>query len=533
MRTESLTFLLSTLFTLSCNGAFWRDFLNLRPISSIQDLFLTLCVGVLLTGLHWLLLLLVTFKHTRKPLFAVLVPLTVLAAYFMLAYQVYFSKEMIRNILQTDWLEAKELLSWSLLPLLLLSGCWLWVVFKLPHPRSNWKQSILWRASAIGIALLMMVLSLFPVLSQMLPLLRQHKELRYLVNPASLIVSTARVVKKDYIADSARQPLAILDPEPVQSPRAAKRKPVAIVLVVGETVRAQNWGLNGYERQTTPRLAAKPMVNFSDFRSAGTDTATSLPAMFSLYGRANYDREKITHTESILPLLNRAGVATLWRDNQSGDKGVNTGLPFEDLSSVQHNTLSNGPRNYDEILTENLNQLIDAQEGDILIVLHMLGNHGPAYFERYPEAFRKWTPVCNTSDLASASPASVVNAYDNAILYTDYVLDKAINMLSACKSHDTALLYVSDHGESLGETGIFLHGLPYWLAPDTQTRVPLCMWFSPGYALGQQLDLDCLQSKSSEPASHDNLFHTVLGMLDVESSVYDPALDLLRACRHP
>jgi lipid A ethanolaminephosphotransferase len=445
----------------------------------------------------------------------------------MSRYQVYFSKEMIRNIIQTDFLEARELFSITLLPLLLVCVLLAWAVFKLHIRRCPWKQCLLWRAGAIATALTMVGLSLWPVLKEMLPLLREHKELRYLVTPANYIVSTIRVINKDYFGDKRNRPLAILDPNPVQSDHATQRKPIAVVLVLGEAVRAQNWGLNGYARQTTPRLAAKEVINFSNFASAGTDTATSLPAMFSVYGRADYNQDKIEHTESLLHLLNRAGVSTLWRDNQSGDKGVDSGLPFQNMGEIGNAQFANGSRYFDEILLTGLNEKIDAMKGDALIVLHMLGNHGPAYFERYPDAFRKWTPVCDSTDLAQAGKDAVINSYDNAILYTDYVIAKTIDQIAEIESHDTAVIYVSDHGESLGENGIFLHGLPYWMAPEEQTHVPMCMWFSKGLAQSQHINLNLLRLRAAEPASHDYLFHTLLKLLDVKTTAYNPNRDLL------
>ena len=100
--------------------------------------------------------------------------------------------------------------------------------------------------------------------------------------------------------------------------------------------------------------------------------------------------------------------------------------------------------------------------------------------------------------------------------------------------YDTALIYVSDHGESLGEKGLFLHGMPHAIAPEEQTRVPMVMWFSPGFVSDAGLDLACLRREAAQPASHDNLFPSILGLLQVDTREYQPGLDLFSKCRnHP
>ena len=166
---------------------------------------------------------------------------------------------------------------------------------------------------------------------------------------------------------------------------------------------------------------------------------------------------------------------------------------------------------------------------DTVIVLHMMGNHGPAYFRRYPREFHHFVPDCATAELRKCTRDQVVNSYDNAILYTDHVLASLVHALEKhAGTLDAAMLYLSDHGESLGEAGLYLHGLPYAIAPDTQTRVPMIAWLSPQFAASNLVDRACLRGKAAEPLSHDNLFHSVLGVLDVQTSAYRPERDFLR-----
>jgi lipid A ethanolaminephosphotransferase len=166
------------------------------------------------------------------------------------------------------------------------------------------------------------------------------------------------------------------------------------------------------------------------------------------------------------------------------------------------------------------------------VVLHMKGSHGPAYYRRYPAQFEAFTPACNTGELADCERQAVVNAYDNTIRYTDHVLAQVIRLLRHnAERFDTGLLYVSDHGESLGENGLYLHGLPYAIAPTEQTHVPMLLWLSSGMRQHFGLDDRCLRANANKPHSHDHLFHSIVGLLDVQTSAYNADKDLFRACR--
>ncbi|HEY5633580.1 MAG TPA: sulfatase-like hydrolase/transferase [Burkholderiaceae bacterium] len=293
-------------------------------------------------------------------------------------------------------------------------------------------------------------------------------------------------------------------------------KPLVLVVVVGETARAANWGLNGCARQTTPQRERLGVVNFSDVRSCGTNTEVSLPCMFAPVGRRDCSEARIRGSESLLHVLARAGVAVHWRDNQSGCKGVCDGLPNDTVSAVNAPGLCQDGRCLDEGLIHDLDQRLESAKGAQLMVLHQPGNHGPSYFRRYPPpAFARHLPECRDDDLRRCSVEEIVNAYDNAILYTDHLLASTIAKLAAhADKVDSVLLYVSDHGESLGEKGLFLHGVPWAIGPDEQTKVPMVMWWSRGLAKGTGVGDACMRATLVEHArqktSHDHLFHTVL-----------------------
>jgi lipid A ethanolaminephosphotransferase len=251
--------------------------------------------------------------------------------------------------------------------------------------------------------------------------------------------------------------------------------------------------------------------------------------MFSPDGRDGYDKARLANSESLLHVLEHAGVHTLWRDNQSGCKGVCAGLAVESM----HGGTAAGcgaHECYDEVLLDGLDAAIDNWPGDQVIVLHQVGSHGPAYHRRAPERLRRFMPTCDTDDLGHCSRDQVVNSYDNAVLATDDLLADAITLLANRDDRDSALLYISDHGESLGENGLYLHGLPYAIAPDTQKKVPMVAWLSPGMTAARHADRGCLQRRARAPASHDDLFHSVLGLLDVRTALYDRGHDVFSEC---
>jgi lipid A ethanolaminephosphotransferase len=419
-----------------------------------------------------------------------------------------------------------HLLLYAGLPLLLL-----WHVRIEPRP---WGRALL-RRGAFTVATTAVTVGVLVLMFQPLAsLMRNHKEMRYLVTPANLMWSTGAVLARD--ARGAAQPR-----QPLGSDAAlvadGNPRPRVLVMVVGETARTADWGLSGYARQTTPELSRLPVLDFSQVASCGTDTETSLPCMFAPVGRRDYDEGRIRGSESLLHVLARAGVGVHWRDNQSGCKGVCDGLPQDTVVGLNPPGLCDGGRCLDEGLLAGLDERlarVAGQGGTHVWVLHMLGNHGPSYFRRYPPAFARFQPACDRDDLRDCSTEQIVNAYDNALLYTDHVLGSLVATLQAHAAQvDSAMLFVSDHGESLGEKGLYLHGMPYAIAPDEQTRVPMVMWWSDGMLRRSGLDLTCLRQRAAGPAAHDHLFHTVLGLLDVRTQVRDPAWDLTAACRAP
>lgn len=529
---ESLALATSVFFTVFCNTAFWQRVAETGLLHGAGGWVTAASLFVAITALHTALLLLVLNRWTAKPLLSVLLLVTALAVHYMDQYLVYFDPDMIRNILHTDHKESRELitlgLAWPLLTYFVVPVAVLWRVRLKTRPPL---RALLIRTLCLLASVLLAAGAIVASFQNLSSLMRNHTELRHLITPGNYLVSLGRVMHDAHKAKGPRTPVGT---EAKVVGRAATAKPRLLIVVLGETVRAQNWGLNGYARQTTPELAAIGPVNFPDVTACGSSTEVSVPCMFSPFGRAHYDKARIQQSESLLHVLEHAGIGTLWRDNQTGCKGVCDGLAFESYEHATDADLCDAGGCQDEVMLRGLAPEIDRRPGDRVVVLHQLGNHGPSYYLRYPKRLERYVPACQRSELGKCTRQEIVNAYDNAVLHTDEFVARTIRFLIAqSTTHDTALIYLSDHGESLGENGLYLHGVPYAIAPETQTKVPMVMWLSPGLAAEQRIDVACLKRHAAAPASQDNLFHSVLGLMQVRTGEYDGRLDLFRGCTTP
>ncbi|MCB1555178.1 MAG: phosphoethanolamine transferase [Xanthomonadales bacterium] len=527
---EALALLLSVYFLLTAQQAFWQTVLGGDVFADAQRWSTSAALAVIIVAAHALLFGLLFNRWTVKPVAIVLLLTAAAAGYFMSRYRVFLDDDMLRNILHTDTKEAGELVTGGLVMHVALFGAlpallvWMW-----PLRRRPWRSALLYRSGFLLWCVALIVVGYLSQPQGVAAFARNHKPLRELVAPGNYLVSLWRVARSDLGGRSAA-PIEIgLDARRETKP-PDDRRPRLLVLVLGETVRAQNWGLNGYHRQTTPELARRDVLNFPDVSACGTSTEISLPCMFSPAGEAGYDRERLRRSESLLHVLHRAGVSVLWRDNQTGCKGTCDGLPFESFERGWPSPSCDDAGCLDQAMSEDLDALLAAHPGDFVLVLHMLGNHGPAYYKRYPDAFERWTPACREEDLARCSDESIRNAYDNAILYGDHWIASLIDRLRLHQAHDVVLWYLSDHGESLGEGGLYLHGVPKSIAPDTQRKVPMTIWLGDGLVADEPTVEHCLAQRRLQPASHDQLFHSVLGLFGVQTSVYQPKRDLFAPC---
>lgn len=528
---EILAFALSIYFSFFLNDVLWDDLLKTQSGSATARWAFFWAVYIAVTTIQFLIINLLFWGAVSRWLAIGLVAVTVVASYYAQAYGVHFDTTMIRNVAVTNSSEATELLTGSLALHFLMYGLLPIIgIFNLKMKSNSLTRSFLKKLFLTILSLAIAAGALLAQFKNFSAAMRNHKEIRHVVLPTSFLFSTAKVIIQ--ATGEASAPRIPIGEDAVHSPGVGKKSEL-MVIVVGETVRAANWGLSGYERNTTPLLSLENKDNLFNFpyaTSCGTNTETSVPCLFSVQGKHNYDEKLIKSSESLLHLVNKVGFGITWVDNQSGCKGVCAGLEFVDAKKSIGSSFCKDGNCYDEILLEKLEWAISHNAGNQVIVLHQLGNHGPAYYARYPKEFESYQPACHTSDLSACTQQEIVNAYDNSIQYTDSVLNKTINLLKKYPKKSASLIYMSDHGESLGENGIYLHGLPYSIAPKQQTQVPFFVWVSDTYKLNHPGLTNCLADQVKTPAAHDNVFHTVLAMLDIKTRLYEKNYDLTAKC---
>ncbi|MBB3966558.1 phosphoethanolamine transferase [Rhizobium metallidurans] len=470
-------------------------------------------------------------KYVTKPVLIFLVMVASAASWFTDSFGVIVDKEMIRNAVVSTNAEAGRLITARFVLHLLLTG----IVPSLLIVWVRIRHRPILRKLGHNTAVILACTAVFAVIGlgdyrAFAGIGRAHKDLLDTFNPFVPITSAVRfAISSGKDANVVAQPLGT-DAKRVNT--AATDKPRVTIIVLGETARAQDFSLAGYERDTNPELAKRNVVYFPNTSSCGTATAISVPCMFSIYPRNDYTHRKGLETENVLDVLGRAKVSVSWLDNDTGSYGVTDRVSYEFLPDSADPRFCKDGECLDDILLDKVDGWLDKVKGDSVLVLHQLGSHGPAYYARYPEEFRRFTPDCRANDFVACSPEEIRNAYDNTILYTDHVVSTVIDKLKKRSATLAAsAIYMSDHGESLGENGLYLHGTPYVLAPAQQTKVPFLVWMSDDLQASAGYDMACLATNAKKTTSHDNFFHSVLGITDVSTKVYDPALDVFSSCR--
>lgn len=524
----------STFIVIAYNFSFWRGLINATGGVQLGNIPLYMAVFLILVLFFNAIITLVTFRPVIKPLLTVLFCVTSVVAYFMDQYGTAIDAAMIQNVFETNTLEAIELISWRMVLFFLLLGVLpsllLWrAELNFPPIRRDLSGKLVIVAASLVVA----VGLLLAFYKSFAPTFREHRELRFFLAPLNYIQATNSYVKRKFSRPLVVAPLGT-DASKGILWKGHERKTVTVI-VLGETARAMNFSLNGYQRNTNPELSQQNgLINFTNVQSCGTATAVSVPCLFSNLGRADYSETQAKSQEGMLDVLSHAGFGVLWRNNNSGCKGTCDRVEYEDFSKpVAGDPLCTTEECYDEYMLKGLPERIRSSQKDMVIVLHQKGSHGPAYWKRYPEAFKRFGPVCETNELQKCSSESIVAAYDNSILYTDHFISKVIDMLRKIGNEDkfdTSLVYFSDHGESLGESGMYLHGAPYMISPVEQRHVPFMVWLSDGFRSRFRIDTTCLAARSNQSFSHDNVFHSTLGMLNVNTAVYNPKLDIFQAC---
>lgn len=520
-----LLIILTTIFFIVFdNLTFFQKVLEVYPIVGFQSALFIVSLALVFTCVNIIILAILCYKYTIKPVLIILMLLSASCAYFMDSYHVIIDNVMIDNIIKTDSGEAFDLFSIKQFLYILFLGVLpaIWI-YKVPIAEQTFKKAVLSKLSVISISLIIGVVTILSLGDFYASFLRENKSLRNYANPSYYIYSIGNYIGGLYQSGNVVFMPIGLDAK--ISDEVADRE--LIILVVGETVRADHFSLNGYGQKTNPRLEKENIINFSNVWSCGTSTAVSVPCLFGLAGKSDYDHSKAKSIGNLLDIAQNAGVNVLWLDNNSSSKGVADRANYQSYKSADMNPVCDTECR-DIGMLANLQSYIDSHPtGDILIILHQMGNHGPAYYKRYPDDFEHFNPTCKTNQLEQCSSQEINNAYDNAILYTDFFLSETINLLKKNDPNfESILMYVSDHGESLGENGIYLHGLPYMLAPDVQKHVPMFMWFGKNIDK-EEIKVEKIKLKSDEKFSHDNIFHSILGLLEIDTEVYDADLDII------
>jgi lipid A ethanolaminephosphotransferase len=491
-----------------------------------------LSVAVRVVCLELVIVALVLWPRAGKPLLALLILVAAASAYYMDNFGAWLNREVIESIFETSRAEASGLLTplalrWFALAGLLPAA----LVLCIPVRFAPWRRGLLAR-----LALLLVLAGLMASIAHFggrtyRYWYRNHRGMYDVYNPYAALSGTFHYLQKDVLA--RKRPLVPIGTDATLGPAAtADGRKRLVVLVVGETSRAQDYSLQGYGRDTNPEMARAGVYYFRDAWSCGTATTVSVPCMFSDMTRAAFRKPVAMARWNLLDVLQHAGVDVFWRDNDEGCKGVCARVPHQDLTRATVAGLCDSHGCLDDVLVDDLPQQLAKLRAPALLVLHIKGSHGPAYFRRYPADWRRFKPGCNTAEVQTCSYQQVVNSYDNTILYVDHTLGRVVDALKALpEGYDSAMFYLSDHGESLGEGGIYLHGADWDTAPEQQKHIPMLLWLSPAWKQGGGLDLACVAAQTSRKVSQDNLFDTMLGLFDVRTSIYRPQLDLFSSCR--
>jgi lipid A ethanolaminephosphotransferase len=464
-----------------------------------------------------------------KVWFAICIIVASAQGYYSLFLGIRFDSGMLLNMMQTHPAEALELVTgrsllWlafvGVLPALLLVRVRLVII-------QRWQQTLRSTLAMLLIPLLLLALGVFFQYQTMASARRNQTVQFKAPAPVNLVAAGISVAKA-----KLKTPVGLAGVGEDAHPMHPEPKPRVFVFVLGETARSSNQQLSGYARDTNAHMVAERVVSFPDTESCGTATAHSVPCMFSGMTREQFDLSKANSQENLLDVLRHAGVQVLWLDNDAGCKGVCDRVETVDLTYSKHPVHCSEPGNcYDAILLDGLEERLSKTQKDIFVVLHLKGSHGPAYFKRYPPEFEKFKPACQSNELTQCSQESLVNAYDNSLVYTDHILGEVVMMLKRLEpKFATLMMYASDHGESLGEKGLYLHGLPYALAPLEQTRVPMLAWFSPTFLKMESWDAQCPPKQSQKNRKHEDIYSTVLGLMEVATKAYHPERDLFLTC---
>lgn len=533
INTITLNFILSICFLILYNISFANMLFKIFENLSGFNFSFLISLPIFFICVFYIFFSLISIKYIEKPLLILIIICSSITSYYSYFYSVIFDIEMFVNIFETHQGEAYSYINFSVVIWVLLTGILpALLLYKIKINHFNFAKEFFYKAISCFIAVILLFISFFLFSKDFMSIKKNNPTVHHHIVPIFFVKSFFGFIKNNYL--EPRQNYKILGTDAKINSNNLKKKNL-LVIAVGETARKQNHQYTGYNRETTPFTIKKDIIAFQQVSSCGTATATSVPCMFSRIGRKAFRRNKAKSEDNLMDIINRTNTNVLWIDNDAGCKGVCSKIVHIDIPANKDNKFCDGSSCHDEILVEYLeNELNKLDAKDSIVVLHLIGSHGPTYYERYPNKFKKFIPDCPRSDIQNCTNEQLINTYDNTILYTDYVISKVIDTLESKQNKwNTSLIYLSDHGESLGENNLYFHGSPYFIAPDEQTKVPMIMWFSKDFINNNNINENNLKKAAlSNFYSHDNLFDTVLGLMNISTEIYNKDLDIINSAKN-
>ena len=497
------------------NFYFWKQ---VWPTVSIPVILLLMVVVLLIEIAIQSILF---HPKTVKPLSILFLILNALAGYFINTYHFVLNKTTLANIFETNFFEATEwmggafwmyLLAFAVLPSIL--------VWRVQIRFESWQRRFL--KTGIDVLMVALLLSVFiPYKADVKMYLKTNFNLRYQFVPTGYVSALVSLMKSSFKNGEVINSTSGM----VQNPYWQKDKKNLIVFVLGESARDASFSLSDYQRDTAEPLRPylKDMTVFHQTESCGVVTRVSVPCLFSVYNRDNYSERAAVYSTNILDILQKNNMNMLWLDNELGCNKVCRNIPTE-YTCQSRDCL-------DMLLNDALRKRLPTFDKDTFVVLHQRGSHGPRYDLRLPKDLRKWTPFCERSDSQNCSSKEITNAYDSTIYYTSFLVADLIQALSGLTAeYNPILIYVSDHGESLGENGVYGHGGDFKDAPIEQKQVPFFVWMPKSTREAFGFDKKCLDQKTKAQQSHDVIFHSLMGLMGIRTDVYNEKLDIFAGC---
>jgi lipid A ethanolaminephosphotransferase len=491
--------------------------LNLSSSFELFNYFFIFLVYLTILFLTSIFLLIVGIRYLLKPTIFLLVLSCPIVAYYKEVYGISVDEGIIISlfdaIIEKNINEINDLLSAKLFITILLTAIVPLIplfFIKIDYPSLLKEQAI--RLSYIAGMILLLSLLIVSTYKNTSLTARTNKKISRDVVPLYSVSSLIKIIKNSFKTELE---FTELD----ENPKVLNSKDSIVgIVVIGETARADHFSLNNYARTTNPNLERRNITNYSNAYSCGTLTKISVPCMFFMGDYNSFSVDVARNQFNLLDIISQSKSGVTWVENNSGCKHVCDRIDTIELT----NNLNK--ENYDEVLVPYIDKILQNKKGNrTLIILHTMGSHGPKYYKRYPSAFDKFQPSCKSNNPQECSQKELINAFDNTLLYTDHVLNLMISKLEKLKEK-SFLIYASDHGESLGELGLYLHGMPRSIAPKEQIHIPWFVWFSDSYKTSRDLKM----VNTNTEISHEHFPHTILDALQIDSKYFKKEKSLIK-----